>query len=227
MSASERYSMSVMLTCRDCPSTVAHYRDVLGFELKESWPSDAAPQWANLVLKGQSVMLGAEVQTENIDAMCGGDAEQAEFWRGEAKSWSENRPGVGLAIYLQVDDVDAYAREIKGRGADLLGEPKDQFHGIREQRATDPEGYKLVFFTPIEMTSCQSCGMPLTDAEPGQMYCGHCTNDKGELRPFEQVLEGTTVGYFMGMQQMPRAEAEVAAKDRLSKMAAWSSRCNA
>ena len=45
--------------------------------------------------------------------------------------------------------------------------------------------------------------------------------DKGQLRPYEDILEGTITGYFMGMQNMERAEAEVAAKEHLGKMPAW------
>jgi hypothetical protein len=53
------------------------------------------------------------------------------------------------------------------------------------------------------------------------MYCEHCTTDAGKLKPFVEVLEGTIQGYFMGMQNMERAEAEVAAKEHLAKMPAW------
>ena len=85
----------------------------------------------------------------------------------------------------------------------------------------DPDGYRLVFYTPVAMESCQSCGMPLADAEPGQMYCDYCTDEKGTLRPYEQVFEGTVTGYFMGMQKMGRKDAEKAAKEHLGKMPAW------
>jgi hypothetical protein len=53
------------------------------------------------------------------------------------------------------------------------------------------------------------------------MYCDYCTDEEGKLRSFEDVLEGTIQGYFMGMQKMERGEAEVAAKEMLAKMPAW------
>ena len=74
------------------------------------------------------------------------------------------------------------------------------------------------------MESCQSCGMPLSDAEPGQMYCQYCTDEQGQLRTYETVLEGTIQGYFMGMQKMSREEAELAAREHLAKMPAWQGR---
>jgi catechol 2,3-dioxygenase-like lactoylglutathione lyase family enzyme len=52
------YPMSVILTVRDAAKSVAWYRDVLGFKLEQSWPDETKPMWANLVLDGQSVMLG-------------------------------------------------------------------------------------------------------------------------------------------------------------------------
>ena len=59
------------------------------------------------------------------------------------------------------------------------------------------------------------------DAKPGAMYCDYCTDDGGQLRPFEDILEGTITGYFMGMQKMERGPAEAAAKEHLAKMPAW------
>ena len=224
MAATDRQGMSVMLTCKDCPASVAYYRDVLGFELKESWPNEEAPHWANMVLQGQSVMLGAAMDVAAIDQMCAGDEVAKEHFRREAEAWTRNEPGIGLIVYLQVEDIDAYAAQIRAKGAKLLGEPKDQFYGIREQRIQDPSGYNLIAFTPITMQSCQSCGMPLQNADPGQMYCGHCTDEAGNLQPYEAILEGTIQGYFMGMQNMPRDEAEQAAKEHLGKMPAWAGR---
>lgn len=64
----------------------------------------------------------------------------------------------------------------------------------------------------MSMPSCPSCGMPMKDAKPGK------------LRPFQQILEGTTTGYFMAMQKMPREKAEMAAREHLAKMPAWHGR---
>lgn len=66
--------------------------------------------------------------------------------------------------------------------------------------------------------------MPLEDVAPGTMYCTYCTDERGQLKSYEQVLEGTTSGYFMALQKMPREQAAVAAKAHLSKYPAWKSR---
>jgi len=127
-------------------------------------------------------------------------------------------------LHLHVADVDAMSKLAVDAGAKLISEPKNQFYGLREIHVQDPDGFRFVFYTLIKMSSCQSCGMPLTDAKPGEMYCQYCTDEHGKLKPFETVLEGTTAGYFMQMQKMPRDKAEAAAREHLSKMPAWAGR---
>ncbi|HED66538.1 MAG TPA: hypothetical protein ENJ09_13410 [Planctomycetes bacterium] len=221
MSAEDRQTMSVGLTCKDMKASVGFYREKLGFEMKESWPDAENPMWANMVLGGQSVMLGQATPPEKVGEMCAGDEEALAIHTGLATDFRDNLPGAGVTIYLQVPDIDAYFGEITGRGVETDCKPKTEFYGIRNVFLRDPDGYRLVMFTPVTMESCQSCGMPLTDAEPGQMYCDYCTDEEGKLRPFEQVFEGTVTGFFMGMQKMDRESAEKAATEHLSKMPAW------
>ncbi len=224
MPAEDRSRMSVMLTCKDMQQSARFYRDLCGFEMKESWPDAKAPQWANLVLDGQSIMIGAAMDPEKVGEMCGGDKAAEAHWKKAAEDFRKNKPGVGVQVYVMVPEVDAFAREIRERGVRYDGEPKTQFYGIRELCVDDPDGYRVIIFTPVAMSSCQSCGMPLTEAAPGQMYCEYCTDDKGSLKPYSQVLEGTVVGYFMGMQKLKRPEAEKAAREHLSRMPAWAGR---
>ena len=58
-----------------------------------------------------------------------GDAEYAVVWRDNsaihfAKSASPAFPGIHLFQWIR--DVDAYCREIRERGADVLEEPEDR-----------------------------------------------------------------------------------------------------
>jgi len=212
--------MSVMLTCRDMKRSLPFYRDVLGFAVKECWPDEQEPMWANLMRHGQSIMLGQAVDA--ADPACHADDPQAAaLHRALAEEFAENHPGAGVMVYLLEPDLDAYHAEVTGRGAEADTAPKDQFYGIRDFHLRDPDGYRLAFHHPITLTSCQSCGMPLADAVPGQMYCGYCTDEKGQLRPYEEILEGTITGFFMGMQKMTREQAEPAAKAHLASMPAW------
>lgn len=222
MSAKDRVGMAIGLTCKDMKTSVAFYRDKLGFEMKESWPDDKSPMWCNMVLGGQSVMLGAAMDPEQAEAMCASDPQDAALFSKAAKDFRANKAGIGVSLYLEVPDVDAYDKKIRKLGVKpLRNEAKTQFYGIRETLVDDPDGYRLVFYVPVAMESCQSCGMPLADGAPGQMYCAYCTDERGKLRPYEQIFEGTVTGYFMEMQKMPRKAAEQAAKEHLSKMPAW------
>lgn len=224
MAAEDRNGMSIALTCRDMKKSVAFYKGKLGFHMKESWPDASEPMWCNMVLNGQSVMLGAAMPPDQVASMCGDDEVGAKIHGKAAEAFQKNKAGVGVTIYLMVDDVDAWDATLRKKGVKPLREVKTQFYGIRECLVDDPDGYRLTFFTPVAMESCQSCGMPLADAQPGQMYCGYCTDEKGVLRPYEQVFEGTVTGYFMGMQKMARKDAEKAAKEHLARMPAWTGR---
>ena len=217
---------STMLTCRDMKTAIPFYRDVLGFRIDEAWPDKDNPQWASLTLNGQVVMLGGAMTEEALDSpQCAqASKEEREFWAQCIKELKENKVGVGIMTYYMVDDVDAYYRSVVSRGAKPSTNPKSQFYGIRDFMIEDPTGYRLIFYTPITMSECQSCGMPMKDAKPGAMYCQYCTDDSGQLRPYEQVLEGTKRGYFMQMLGQPEATAATSAREHLSKMPAWKSR---
>ena len=218
-------ALTVMLSCADVGKSLRFYRDVLGFELKESWPDPETPRWASLELHGQRVMIGEAMTPESVEAMCGeGESSELELWRGLARDFRDNKHGVGIQVYVQVPDVDAFHDQVIARGAEVLRGPKTQFYGLRDFALTDPDGYLLIVHTPVAMESCQSCGMPLADAEPGEMYCRYCVDELGRLKPYDTVFEGTVTGYFMGMQKMERAAAEQAAREHLAKMPAWAHR---
>ena len=218
------YPNSVGLTVKDMKATLAFYRDKLGFKLRECWPDEKNPMWMSLELDKQTLMFGASMSSAQCADMMKDNQAAAKFHGKIADAYAKNAHGVGVNIYVTVPDVDAYSKQIEKRGAKPELPPTSQFYGLRDIVLTDPDGYVLTFYTPIKMSSCQSCGMPLKDAEPGQMYCGYCTDEKGKLRPYEQVFEGTVSGYFMQMQKMPRKDAEKAAQEHLAKMPAWSQR---
>lgn len=224
MSNNPHDPLSVMFTSSDMKRAVAFYRDVLGFEIEHVWPDEKNPQWAGMILGKQSIMLGALMSPESAENMCGGDPGAMQYMKTLADEFKKNKPGVGIVTYVMVPDVDKFHAGLVKKGVKGLAEPKSQFYGIRDFGLQDPDGYRLLFYTPIQMSSCQSCGMPLKDAKPGAMYCQYCTDEKGNLKPYEKVFEGTTTGYFMAMQKLPRKEAESAAKKHLAAMPAWKSK---
>ena len=57
-----------------------------------------------------------------------------------------NSKGAGVFMYLSVDDVDAFHRELLSKGIKASSKPADQPWGNREFILRDPDGYKLVIF---------------------------------------------------------------------------------
>lgn len=224
MSSAQHDPLSVILTCRDAAKSIAFFREKLGFQLEACWPDEKQPMWANLMMGSQSVMLGQSMPADSAGQFCGGDAAAEKRFRQMAEDLARNKSGVGVGIYVQVPDVDAYHAQLVKKGVTPTTAPKSQFYGIREFTLHDPDGFQFMFYSPIKLENCQSCGMPLTDAKPGAMYCAYCTDASGKLKSYETVLEGTTRGYFMGMQKMARPDAEKAAKAHLAKMPAWAGR---
>jgi uncharacterized glyoxalase superfamily protein PhnB len=218
---SAQFPNSIMLTTPDMQASIAFYRDICGFTVEESWPEGDSPMWANLNLDGQSVMIGSPMDPAQVEGMCKDEPKERDWHLEIANEFPANKAGVGAYFYLMVDDVDAFHAEVLARGGQPATDPKTQFYGLRVFGIQDPSGYRLLFYSPMVMDNCGSCGMPLTEAKPGDIYCNYCTNDAGKLKPYAEVLEGTIQGFFMGVQKMERAEAEVAAKEHLSKMPAW------
>ena len=207
--------MSVMFVCKDVKAAIAYYKERLGFAVDTTWPSAEKPMWANVSFGGQSIMLSCEAGEER-----GCEGQENELWLTNTDTFRKAAGG-GVVVYFPVDDVDGFHASAVSNGAQIHGEPKDQFYGIRDFPVRDLDGYIISFFQAIKMSSCSSCGMPMADAKKGQMYCEHCSDESGNLHPYEAILEGTIQGYFMGMQGMEREAAEVAAKEHLAKMPAW------
>ena len=83
-----------------------------------------------------------------------GDDEYSVVWRDNAAvhlTRSGQRPSAaGLHLFLWVRDVDAYYREIRARGTEVLGEPTDRPYHLREFTVRDPNGIEVVFAQEID-----------------------------------------------------------------------------
>ena len=219
-----QFPIMVGFTVANMQKSLAFYRQKLGFELKECWPNEKEAMWCSLTLANQTVMLGQAMPASQCEQMHQKNPTAGKFWGKQAAMFAEHPHGAGCNLYLVVPDVDAFHTKIGKNGLKADLPPTTQFYGLRDTVVTDPDGYVLTFYTPVAMQSCQSCGMPLTESKPGQMYCQYCVDGKGQLKPYEQVFEGTVTGYFMAHQKMDRKNAEKAAKDHLAKMPAWAAR---
>ena len=97
--------------------------------------------------------LGLEIikSTENKIVAKLGDFELHCYDQSKVffKQDIERFKGAGVFVYISVDDVDAKYSEVKSRGLEPSGEPKDFEWGNREFAIKDPDGYKIIFYKRI------------------------------------------------------------------------------
>ncbi|MDY6908050.1 MAG: VOC family protein [Chloroflexota bacterium] len=118
-------AMSVLLAVKDMKETLAFYTQVLGFEMGMVFPDAEGPEYADVARDGMQPMF---VPCQNVGV------------------GPDERLGVGVNIYLELDgDIDEYYRQVKGRGATVVDDIKDEPFGIRDFTVSDPNGYLLTF----------------------------------------------------------------------------------
>jgi uncharacterized glyoxalase superfamily protein PhnB len=79
----------------------------------------------------------------------GMDQAEIEVLKQDARAMARGGPGIGVTYYLEVKNVDAFARRLKRKRIKPLLPPKTQFYGLRECQVVDPDGYRLVFYTRV------------------------------------------------------------------------------
>jgi len=115
-------SAAPSLTVNDIAKSLAWYRDVLGFTVKERWEQNGNLLGAELVAGGVTFYIG-----------------QDDWQKGRHRS-----KGVGFRVYCTtVQDIDALAGQIRARGGQLLEEPHDEEWGGRAFAVVDPDGFKI------------------------------------------------------------------------------------
>ena len=115
-------TLSVSLTAKDFPMSLAWYTEVLGFTLDHKYERDGK-------VFGASIMAGDVHISLNQD--------------DGAKGWDRVK-GLGIGLYFTTaQNVDALAARIKRLGGKLDTEPADTPWGVRAFRLTDPDGFKL------------------------------------------------------------------------------------
>jgi len=120
-------SVTPNLVVRDVAKSTAFYRDVLGFEIKQTVP-DAAPfVFVWLERDGVPVFLN------DIKAVL-----------EEYPAMAQVPPGGTAALYFALTGVDQLHDAIKER-APVVMPLKTQFYGMREFAVTDPDGHLITF----------------------------------------------------------------------------------
>ena len=118
--------LSVALTVRDLPRTLAWYRDVVGFYVDEEIESDGAVRWVRLLAGNVEIVLEQAVD----DATATG-------------------AGVSLRV-TTAQDVAALAERVESHGHAVEAEAADPDRGLRQIRITDPDGFTYVISSEAE-----------------------------------------------------------------------------
>lgn len=113
-------TLTPSLTVSDLPASLAWYRDVVGFHVKESHETDGVPTGYELVAGNQMLFIS-----------------QDDFAKGRDRA-----KGLGMRFFLTTaQDVDELADGIKARGGTLASEPADLPWGPRAFSLVDPDGF--------------------------------------------------------------------------------------
>lgn len=116
-------SAGVYVTVDDISASMAWYRDVLGFTVKDRWEQDGT-------------LFGAELVAGDV---------LVYIMQDDWKKGRDRVKGEGMRVFFYVKsrkDVDRLAAAIKGRGGLLTSEPQDMF-GVRAFDLVDPSGFKI------------------------------------------------------------------------------------
>ena len=111
----------------DLARSLAYYRDVLGFEVREI--SD--PGWRFYLLGSCFIMAG-----ECADALAPRELGDHSYF-----------------AYLVLDDIDAYFERVRAAGAEIIRPPRDETWGMREFALRTIDGHRIMFAAPIDMPS--------------------------------------------------------------------------
>lgn len=120
-------SVTPNLIVRDIAKSTAFYRDILGFEIKETVPENEPFAFVWLMRDGVPVFLNDRKAVEHEYA--GADA----LTRGGT-----------AAMFFVIHGVDAYHAVVAPR-VNIVMPLKTQFYGMREFAVADPDGHIITF----------------------------------------------------------------------------------
>jgi lactoylglutathione lyase len=122
-------ALTASITVADLQKSMAWYRDVIGFEVTQQHEREGKLRAVSLQAGDVRILLNQE---------------------DGAKGWDRVK-GEGLSLQFTIrGSVDEIATRIKSSGYTLDTEPADMPWGVRMFRLRDPDGFKLVFSSPLK-----------------------------------------------------------------------------
>ena len=121
-------ALTASITVADIQKSMAWYRDVVGFEVAQQHEREGALRAVALQAGDVRILLNQD---------------------DGARGWDRVK-GEGISIqFITSDSVDDIAARAKASGSTIDKEPADMPWGVRMFRMKDPDGFKLVFSTPL------------------------------------------------------------------------------
>jgi uncharacterized glyoxalase superfamily protein PhnB len=121
-------SLTPSLTVADLEKSVAWYRDVVGFYVKEAHEREGKVMGYTLVAGEQVILINQDDGAKGKDRV----------------------KGTGVRLYMEtIQDVDILAAAIKNRGGELASMPADMPWGSRAFDLMDPDGFAITIMSPM------------------------------------------------------------------------------
>lgn len=123
-------TLGCSITCKDLPTSIAFYRDAIGFHVANTYEREGRPVAAVVAAGDIRIVLNQD------DGKLGWDRIK------------------GQGFYLQINvatlaDVDVAAARIKAAGGTLIDEPADRPWGVRMFQFRDLDGFKFGVSSPL------------------------------------------------------------------------------
>ena len=137
-SATRFISVTPNLIVRDIAASIAFYRDVLGFEIKQTVP-DSSRRSPGAAADAEPLVF-VWLERDGVPVFLN-DIKAAEHDYPDAAKLPQ---GGSVAMFFVITAVDAYHAAVSPR-CTVVMPLKTQFYGMREFAVTDPDGHLITF----------------------------------------------------------------------------------
>ena len=124
---------TVLLQVFDMPTSLAFYRDVLGFVVADDVPADGRCDFAMLALNGSDLMLNTAYEADD---------------RPETLPDDRRRAHRDTALFVDCADVDEAYQQLVARGVRVTP-PAVQAYGMKQIYLEAPDGYEICLQQPV------------------------------------------------------------------------------
>lgn len=125
---------ATLLQVFDMPTSLAFYRDVLGFEVASEIPDDGICDWVMLKRYESELMLNTAYEADD---------------RPPVPEPARVAAHADTALFFGCEDVDAAYAFLRQRGV-AANPPMTTDYGMRQLYLKDPDGYDICLQQPVQ-----------------------------------------------------------------------------